>query len=535
MNMKRFATFLSMLILVCYGDMIFSSGPAQDRRAGDRTRQEEKEDYFKNWLNEDVVYIISAAERSVFEELQTAEEKEQFIEQFWFRRDPDRRTAPNEVKQEHYRRIAYANERFRSGMPGWMTDRGRIYIIHGPPAEIESRPSGGTYERPFYEGGGTTVTYPFEIWRYRFIEGIGSDVLLEFVDPSFTDEYRLALHPGEKDALRFSAGVGLTGMELLGVTDDRDRFFQSKSYRNNPFVRHETYTQIQRPAQVKYDDLKSLVEVNIAYENLPVKLRQDYFRLNARHTLVPVTLQLENKDLSFKESNGQMVAKVAVYGIVTSITNRIVSEFEDELVTSLSPESFKVGPSGGALYQKMLRLESRGRYKLDLVVKDLNSSNTGVVRQAIVPPYSKEDDKLAASSLLLSTFVRELEEYPEEDPMFVLGDIRIRPSLDNSFPTTSKMSVYLQLYNGGIDQSTLTPSLGISYRIVRDNGEVAFALIEQSGRSIQFYSPRRIVLIRQFDLNQFSPGKYLIEVAVRDRLKDESIEVTQEFEVVGAE
>ena len=149
-----------------------------------RIRAEESQDYYANWLKADVAYIATGAEKNVFNNLTTPEEKEQFIEQFWIRRDIDRRTSENEYKTEHYRRIAYANERFASGRPGWMSDRGRIFIIHGDPAEIEAHPNGGWYMRPQNEGGGYTVAYPFEIWRYHYIEGVGDDVMLEFVDPS---------------------------------------------------------------------------------------------------------------------------------------------------------------------------------------------------------------------------------------------------------------------------------------------------------------------------------------------------------------
>ena len=128
--------------------------------------REDVEDYFRKWLNQDVVHIISEEERKVFEKLSRAEEKEQFIEQFWFRRDPDPRSAANEFKQEHYRRIAYANEMFSSGVPGWLLDRGRIYIIHGPPAEIEAHPTGGNYHRPHYEGELYTIV-PKNEWPHR--------------------------------------------------------------------------------------------------------------------------------------------------------------------------------------------------------------------------------------------------------------------------------------------------------------------------------------------------------------------------------
>ena len=130
------------------------------------------------WLRQDVAYIITDEERAAFKSLQTDEEREHFIEQFWQRRDPTPGTDYNEFKAEHYRRIAYANEQFAfRELPGWKTDRGRIYITYGPPDEKESHPSGGSYTRPASQGGGVTTTYPFEQWRYRWIQGVGNDVI----------------------------------------------------------------------------------------------------------------------------------------------------------------------------------------------------------------------------------------------------------------------------------------------------------------------------------------------------------------------
>src|SRR5437762_3855171 len=177
----------------------------------------------RRWLDEDVSYIITNEERTAFKALKTDEEREQFIEQFWLRRDPTPDTVDNEFKEEHYARIAYANERFASGIPGWKTDRGRIYIIWGKPDEIESHPSGGTYNRPIEDGGGTTSTFPFEIWRYRYIEGIGNEVLLEFVDPSMSGEYRMTIDPSEKDALLHVPGAGLTWNEQFNGIDKAER------------------------------------------------------------------------------------------------------------------------------------------------------------------------------------------------------------------------------------------------------------------------------------------------------------------------
>src|SRR5947209_4393168 len=155
--------------------------PLTKKQLAQKQKQLEKElaGPWKKWMNEDVIYIITDEEKQAFKRFKTDEERQQFVEQFWLRRDPTPDTEENEYKEEHYRRIAYANDHYASGIPGWKTDRGMIYIKYGPPDEIESHPSGGSYQRPYQEGGGETSTYPFEDWRYRYLDGIGTNINIE--------------------------------------------------------------------------------------------------------------------------------------------------------------------------------------------------------------------------------------------------------------------------------------------------------------------------------------------------------------------
>src|SRR5215471_18989092 len=245
--------------------------------------RKELEGPYKKWLTEDVVYIITDEERQAWKRLATDEEREQFIEQFWLRRDPTPDTAENEFKEEHYRRIAYANERYASGIPGWKTDRGRIYITYGPPDEIEDHSSGGTYERPPEEGGGTTSTYPFQQWRYRWIEGIGTNIIIEFVDPTMTGEYRMTMDPSEKDALLYVPNAGLTLMEQMGLASKTDRFnrtdgthlgtgFGGTPESMNEFTRLEQYAKLQKPPVIKFKDLEAQISSKITFNILPMKV-----------------------------------------------------------------------------------------------------------------------------------------------------------------------------------------------------------------------------------------------------------------------
>src|SRR5512141_1210545 len=287
----------------------------KEKKKREEKLRKELETPYRKWLNEDVSYIITDEERAAFKRLQTDEEREQFIEQFWLRRDPTPDSIENEFKEEHYRRIAYANERYASGIPGWKADRGRIYITFGPPDEIESHPSGGTYERPMEEGGGTTSTFPFEQWRYRWIEGIGSDILIEFVDPTMTGEYRMTMDPSEKDALLYVPNAGLTLMEQMGLSSKADRFNRTDGthlgtgdsplpMRMNQFERLEQFAKLQKPPAIKFKDLEAAVSSSIRYNTLPMQVRADFMKMTNSTIQTNITLQFAKKDLQFQTKEG---------------------------------------------------------------------------------------------------------------------------------------------------------------------------------------------------------------------------------------
>src|SRR3954451_1931703 len=196
----------------------------KQKKRNDKALKTELGKTYKKWLDEDVRWIITDEERNAFKQLSNDEERDNFVEQFWLRRDPTPDTLENEFKEEHYRRIAYANEHFAAGIPGWKTHRGRTYVVFGPPDEIESHAGGGSYERPMEEGGGTTSTFPFENWRYRYIEELGQEVNLEFVDDCQCGNYELTIDRSKKDALLYTPNGGLTFYEEIGLANKANRF-----------------------------------------------------------------------------------------------------------------------------------------------------------------------------------------------------------------------------------------------------------------------------------------------------------------------
>jgi GWxTD domain-containing protein len=145
------------------------------------------------WLNEDVAYIIDETERAAFLRLRNDEERDEFVEQFWLRRDPTPNTKTNEFREEHYHRISYANEHFASMRPGWQTDRGYIFIVYGPPDEIESHPR----KNDGIHSGGPSPQFTSEVWLYRHIDGIGENATVTFIDRTDSGNWRVSPGTGK--------------------------------------------------------------------------------------------------------------------------------------------------------------------------------------------------------------------------------------------------------------------------------------------------------------------------------------------------
>src|SRR5258707_34122 len=411
---------------------------------------------YRQWLSEDVTYIISPDERNAFLQLDTNEEREQFIEQFWLRRSSNPDLPENDFKEEHYRRIAYANEHYASGIPGWKTDRGRMYIMWGPADEVESHPTGGTYDRPMDEGGGSTSTYPFETWRYRYMEGIGENVIWEFVDPSGSGEFHLTMDPSEKDALLHVPGAGLSLLESMNMASKADRFTRSdgtnlprslggESSSMNEFNRLEQYSKAFRPPAVKYKDLEAIVTARIVRDQVHFTYRTDYLKVTNDTVLVPVTVQIPNNQLSFENKDGVHSATMNIFGRVSTLTGRVVQTFEDPVSRDFPESLFQRSLKLQSIYQKSVPLRP-GLYRLDIVIKDVKTANVGVINTRLqVPRY--DDDTLEASSLILAD---QLERVPAKQigtGQFGLGSSKVRPKLDGEFPSNEKLGIYMQVYN----------------------------------------------------------------------------------------
>jgi GWxTD domain-containing protein len=492
---------------------------------------------YKQWLNEDVVYIISPEERTAFLQLSTSEEREQFIEQFWLRRSSNPDLPENDFKEEHYRRIAYANEHFASGIPGWKTDRGRTYIIWGPADEVDSHPTGGTYDRPMEEGGGSTTTYPWETWRYRYLEGIGENTIIEFVDPTGSGEYHMTMDPSEKDALTHVPGAGLSLMESMGLASKTDRFTRSDGTNlpttmggtpasMNEFNRLEQFAKVQQAPAVKFKDLEALVTSRIVRDQLHFAWRTDFLKVTNDTVLVPVTIQVPNGQLSFQSKDGVHSATMNVFGRVSTLTGRVVQTFEDPVSRDFPDSLFQQSVKLQSIYQKAIPLRP-GLYRLDLVIKDVHSGNVGVVNSRLqVPRY--EDEKLEASSLILADQIEHVPAKQIGAGQFVLGSSKVRPRMEGDFTTADKLGIYMQVYNLKPDDKTHHSESTFQYTVKK--GDQQIMQFKETGGDMK-QTGDQVTIERLLPLATLTPGKYTLEVSATDALANQTISRRAEFTV----
>lgn len=496
--------------------------PSQDPSTKVRKVTKEAAKVYRDWVNKDVDYIITSEERKAFKALQTDEERENFIENFWRRRDPNPDTEENEFREEYYERIAYANEHFTSGIPGWKTDRGRIYITWGKPDSIESHPSGGSYDRPSYEGGGSTTTYPFEIWFYRHLDGVGDGIEIEFVDPTGTGEYRIARNANEKDALAMVPGAGLTTAEQLGLENKADRLTGGSNARyqreqDSPFRRLEIITNLQRPPQVKYGDLQTNLDSPVIDNNpLDFDLRVDFFRQSDNQVATAFTVQADNKELAFEEIGGLPTARMNIFGRITAVSGKRSGIFEDSVTTNASPAELAEMKDRKSIYQKAITL-TPGTYKVDVIVRDVATGNRGIRSIGFtVPKY--EPEKLSTSTLILAS---KLYSTTERDigGMFVIGREKVVPNLSGVYKKGQDVGIYMQIYNAGIDQTTLRPAVDVEYVLLKGGKEVLRQKEDWSGLSD---SGQRLTLARLLPTGQMPTGDYEIKISVRDRVNTQN-------------
>ncbi|MGH9470701.1 MAG: GWxTD domain-containing protein [Terriglobia bacterium] len=561
---SRAAGLIIFFLLVC-GILAgaASAASARDQNNKKLTKQEkrrqkaiqkEMQSPYKNWISGPIGYIITHQERAAFKKLTTDDEREQFIEAFWDRRNPNPGNPENEFKEEFYRRIAYANEHYTSGIPGWRTDRGRIYITWGPPDEVESHDSGGTYvaqpnELPYMgpDAQNEMTTYPFEDWYYHYIPGIGENVKLEFVDPTMSGEFRLTMNPCEKDAMANVPGdmTGCAGGAAIGPIFNPNSVISPGQLAGNSgsgsapdvsmtmmpesmeeFTQLDTYAKIFQPPPVKFNDLRALVTHRIMEQALPFQVRVDFIRLTEDEVLVPITVQIADKDLEFQNKGGVMHASLDIFGQLSTLSGRVAGTFENEMVQDIPQDAFGEYENHRSVYQKILPLRP-GRYKLTVVLKDDNSGHMGSTSIGeIVPDFP--DGALESSSLILADLIQQVPTTDVGTGPFVIGSTKVRPSVGDTFTQNQHLGIYMQVYNLGVNPKTHRPNAAIEYELMK-NGKAIFTTTENASDIKDASS--QLTIEKTMPLQALTPGDYAMAVKVTDNIKKKTITQTGSFVV----
>ena len=506
---------------------------------------------YKKWLDEDVPYIITDDERRVFLSLANDEEREAFIENFWLRRNPNPDSPENEFREEHYRRIQYANDHYAAGKPGWKSDRGHIYIAFGAPDSIDSHPSGGMYERPPEEGGGETSTFPFEIWHYRYIEGIGENVDIEFVDTCQCGDYHYTIDRSEKDALKNVPGAGMTDYEEVNHAGKNDRFNgngieqlgagnMATYNQSHEFDRIAMAVKLFAPPANSYADLNNDLDVFNASHKLlqgpvfPFDVRTDYVKVTDGMDLIPITIQLRNRDITFVTKDGVSKGVVNILGRVTTIMHKTVQTFEDTVEITEPSELLEKSLDRKSLYWKALPVPP-GLYRLDIALKDVNNpDHKGIYGRSLnVPEF--QDENLGASSLILADQMNTVSSQQIGSGAFIISNMFVRPRVAEnpatpvSFKRSQELNFWVQFYNLGIDDATKSNSATVTYQISDSAGNVILEKQLES-KDLGAHSDQ-LTVEKSLPIAGLSPGKYKVTVKVNDAITKQTIAQSAPFVV----
>ncbi len=514
----------------------------EQKKKNEKAFKREVSDTYKKWIDNDVSLIITDEERQAFKQLSNDDERDNFIEQFWLRRDPTPDTVENEFKEEHYQRIAYANEHFAAGKPGWKTDRGQMYVKFGPPDQIDSHPSGGTYQRPMSEGGGETSTFPFETWRYRYLEGpnLGNEVEIEFVDTCMCGDYHMTMDRSEKDALLHVPGAGQTLYESMGLADKSERFtggglenigkgpYSGGNTDPKMFDRLAQFHALSKPPSIKFKDLDEVVSHHIRYNVMPFDFQVDYVKVTEDTVLVPITIQVNNSDITFEEKDGVARGVVNIFGRVTTLTGRIAQTFEDTVSVEVPAELRDKTAKNKSIYWKALPLRS-GRYKIDLVVKDVkgNEGRLGTISRGLEVPNMGEDRGLMTSTLILADRMERVETSRVGGGNFVIGDTLVRPRVKSSkdqaavFKKKDSVNVWMQVYNLAVDETTKKSQGTVEYEIV--NTTTNKSVVSAKDDAATLAKGGQMTVEKTLSLASLEPGTYQITIKVNDLVAKQSL------------
>ncbi len=554
------AVMMSAVFLRGNGDQ--QKPPVKDKKPNEIPAQHKK------WADEEVLYIISDNEREVFKSLRTDEEREGFIRTFWRRRDPTPETPVNEFREEHYRRLEWATKRYFEGKAGWRTDRGRVYIMFGPPDFFETNPGGG---RGFlFDPSGPTAEFPSEVWTYRSIPGLKERIgRIDFIFVNYynSGSYQLTTNPALANALR---NVSLPARDV-GYRETRDEAYpgeKDKDMMVNPLEqlallaelsksRGEVLEEMERSERLR--KLRGVVDANESLAALPFIDQESFFKGPENVVSIPLSIEVAGKDVQFQEAGDRYRGLINFYIEVKDL-NQTVYQLSDRLEMNLKEETYRRRMVDAYQYKHRLELKP-GDYFFHMVVWDELSSNVGYKDKRItVPAFPAES--LCLSDVILAKSVQVVE-VPKESVVveskdipalqalekgnlkvpdkleitrrqggpFTFGNLAVGPNPSAVYRPDEELVFFYQVYNPVFDPALNTAGLLIEHQIWKGDRMIAAIDGPQEARIPAEQKSSFINSGARYTLGGFEPGQYILLITVKDLVSGQAIEKRLDFTV----
>ncbi len=490
--------------------------------------QKDLPQFYKDWLAKDVIYIITPKEKEVFLELRTEKERDIFVQAFWKQRDPTPGTPANEFKEEHYRRISYANEHFgrETSRPGWMTDRGKIYILLGPPQDISA-----------FEGG--TFVHPVTIWSYQGKPeyGLPSYFDIAFYKRRGMGEYILysptldgpmsLLINYRGDPIDVSSAyqqlrkynVRLAEVSLSLIPGESLSFGQP-SLASDMLI-GQLSSLPEKVVDATYAEallkFKDVIEVEytanyIGSESLASVIQDDSGIFFVHYSVQPDKLSVLSDDKDFR-------LDFDLNGIVTDLNGNLVFQYDRTFPLQFTAGQIQDIGKTAVVIQDAIPLVP-GEYKFSLLMKNTASKEfTSFEKMITIPDTSSSG--FGISPLLLGYKIEKIPLLPRVNKPFRVSDLQISCQARNVFHPKEGLVVFFQMF--GLPES------------LRQNGRLEFAFFRQDQEFKK--EERRLAEIAQrnvfqeFSLQEFPPDYYSIRVSVLDEQSRALVAAKADFEV----
>ena len=486
----------------------------------------------RRFLDEEAVYIITDAERESFVGLATAAERDEFIERFWQVRDPVPETAANEFREEHFKRIREANDKYRESRPGWMTERGRMYITLGEPQDVMSYPN-------------NQDLFPLQIWYYYNLDVplFPNALQLVFFKRNGAGEYRLfsPAFDGMKALIADPVTRGMVGFGNRVPFNARERWdvdivkaAESVGPGQNMLSSEAVLSDLRTPGFI-FEKTRKNLRATVSAEatfggELPVDFNIDYFRGADGFSETHLALEIAAENLRVNQYDERMLGRYDLIGTFTHIeSGEILDEFRDSLEIEISAADWEAARHYPILFQRKVDLLP-GRYRLELYVRDFVGRRLGIVQRMVAVP-AFPPDRTAVSSFVSAFKADDAGATGVDGIPHQFGHLRLYPKPNRRFGTGQRVLAFFEVY---LPEKPASADPQVSVRFTLKRGEEV-VLDETNRFRPRVEKPDTVDVLKVLSGPALAPGSYQLEALVSEKGGSFSDLARLDFEVGAAQ